>query len=121
MRWLLSLPLIEIASLAIVVVTVRHAELSFSYLARAVLIGLTAGILITAYRQWSNRPGWLVFALLLLALIYGGYRWSKDQTFGMAEGEIWSWRLALQFSAAMLLALFSVIEFQAYRAARKQN
>lgn len=119
-RWLLWSTLPLIAGLAVLIATARHEDFSIGYLLRAVLIGLTAGILTTAYRRWTSvRPGWLVFTLLLLALLYGGYHWSKDQTFGIAQGELWSWRLALQFSAAMLLALFSVAGLEAYKSARK--
>lgn len=102
-------PLFFVGAAAAVVVCAWEGPLSGWYLLRAVVIGGINGSLVISLRRWrSTRLDRLLQALLVTALIAGGFFWSKDQTFGHGHAGPF-WPLAGQFLAAVVAVFFAVL------------
>lgn len=103
------MPLFFAGAAALLVVCAWAGPLSGWYLLRAAVIGAVNGSLIISFRRWdSTRLDRLLQALLVVALVAGGFFWSKDQTFGHTHAGPF-WALAGQFLAAVLAVFFAAL------------
>jgi hypothetical protein len=103
------LPLFLAGAAALLVICAWAGPLSGWYLLRAVVVGLIQSSLTISFRGWdSSRFDRLLQALLVTALVAGGFFWSKDQTFGHTHAGPF-WPLAGQFLAAVLVVFFAAL------------
>ena len=83
---------------------------SISYLIRALIIGADFSILtIAVWRLQLNYPISLIWLVLVFVLITGGFYWSRDQTFGVASVDDFSWSLVGQFISTVVAVFFGVL------------
>ncbi len=100
-------PLLFAGAAALLVISAWRGPLSGGYLLRAVVVGVISTSLIDGFRRWdSARLDRLLQALLITALVAGGFYWSKDQTFGHSHAGPF-WPLAGQFLSAVLAVFFA--------------
>ena len=101
-------PLLFAGACALLVVSAWEGPLSGGYLLRAFVVGVINSSLVFSFRRWERtRLDRLLQALLITALIAGGFFWSKDQTFGHEHSGGPFWPLAGQFLSAVLAVLFA--------------
>jgi hypothetical protein len=106
-RWI---PLLFALAMMLLIISAWQGPLSVGYLIRALIIGLDFSVLTIANWRWkSNYANSLIWPILSIVLLIGGFYWSKDQTFGSSKAESYFWSLAGQFmstvSAVFLVAL----------------
>lgn len=101
-------PLFLAGASALLIVSAWGGPLSGGYLLRAFVVGVINSSLVISFRRWeATRLDRLLRALLITALIAGGFFWSKDQTFGLGHAGPPLWPLAGQFLSAVLAVLFA--------------
>jgi hypothetical protein len=101
-------PLLLAGASALLLVSAWVGPLSGGYLLRAVVVGVINSSLVLSFRRWeATRLDRLLRALLITALVAGGFFWSKDQTFGLGHAAPPFWPLAGQFLSTVLAVLFA--------------
>jgi len=103
-------PLFCALTISLLAVTAWREPLSWSYLLRAVIIGLIHTVLTIAGWKWelTERGGSLRF-MIGLVLIAGGFFWSKDQTFGHNHNDESLWIIAGQFISTVFGVFFALL------------
>jgi hypothetical protein len=103
-------PLCLALALVILAISAWYGPLSLSYLIRALMIGSGFSVLTIAYGRWKVEfPSWLIWSTLSVVLIFGGFYWSKDQTFGLNNVDGFFWSLAGQFISTVSAVFFAVV------------
>jgi len=104
------------SAMVILIASASYGPRSLGYLIRALTIGSIFSVLTVAYWKWESKyPNRLIWSVLIVVLIIGGFYWSRDQTLGVTQAEGFFWGLAGQFISTVSAVFFGVVSALTYK------